>query len=196
MKKNKKYQVDGYVKPGFENVMKQFESLYSRGFDKQSQCCIYVGNEIVLDVCGKADQPAYTADTLSCVFSSGKNLAAVLIAMMVDQGKLDYNEPVAKYWPEFAQGGKAKVTLADVMRHEAGLDKLGKKVEINDTMTEAIKANKLGKMIEEEPYQEYPEGLERVYHTLTRDWITNEIFRRVDDKKRTMHEYMKEEVQG
>lgn len=64
----------------------------------------------------------YTPDTLAVIFSSGKMMGVVLIAVMVDQGLLDYNEKVAKYWPEFAQNGKENITVADVMRHESGLD--------------------------------------------------------------------------
>lgn len=58
---------------------------------------------------------------LQNVYSSGKNIEAVCIAMLVDKGLLNYDELVSSYWPEFGQFGKENVTLSDVLRHEAGI---------------------------------------------------------------------------
>ena len=58
------------------------------------------------------------------IFSAGKTIGAIMIAIMVDQGLLDYNEPVATYWPEFAKNGKEEILLKDVLCHDAGLVEL------------------------------------------------------------------------
>ena len=58
------------------------------------------------------------------IFSAGKTIGAIMIAIMVDQGLLDYNEPVVTYWPEFGKHGKDKVLLKDVLCHDAGLSDL------------------------------------------------------------------------
>ena len=50
-------------------------------------------------------------------------MAAIMMAIMRDKGHLNYNEKVATYWPEFAKHGKGEITVADVMRMEAGLEK-------------------------------------------------------------------------
>ena len=55
------------------------------------------------------------------MFSSGKSIAAIVTALMVDRGLLDYDEKVSTYWPEFAQNGKEDVKICDVLRHESGL---------------------------------------------------------------------------
>ena len=59
--------------------------------------------------------------TLTPVFSTTKAIAALLIARLVDQGRLAYDQPVAEVWPEFAEAGKAQVTVEQVMSHQEGL---------------------------------------------------------------------------
>jgi len=80
-----------------------------------------------------------------------------------------------------------------VLRHEGGLSNLCRPVEIEKITTEGLKSNYLGKIIEDTPGA-WPAGYERIYHAISRDWITNEIFRRVEPKKRTFDEYMREEL--
>ena len=77
------------------------------------------------------------------MFSAGKSVAAILIAIMVDQGHLQYDEPIASYWPAFAQNGKERIRLRDLMRHESGLAIIGPFSKEMFT-TEAIKANTIG----------------------------------------------------
>ena len=55
------------------------------------------------------------------IWSSGKTIAAILIAIMRDQGHIDYTQPVAQYWPEFAQNGKENILVEDILRHDSGL---------------------------------------------------------------------------
>ena len=114
------------------------------------------------------------------------------MAIMVDQGRIDYKEPVSTYWPEFSQNGKENITIQDVLRHEAGLYKLHESIRPEWTHAENIKKNKIGKIIESDRPQHLKE--KRVYHAVTKDWITNEIFRRVESQGRTMGEYWRQEI--
>ena len=112
---------------------------------------------------------------------------------MKDQGHLSYEEKVCTYWPEFAQNGKENITVADVMRHEAGMEKFEETMPYEWCLTENIKKNKIGEVIEKTtPF--FRKGCRRVYHGMTKDWITNEIFRRVEPQGRTMGEYFKQEL--
>jgi len=73
---------------------------------------------------GHADRKRTTplrADHLIAVFSSGKAVAALVVALAVERGQLDYDAPVSRYWPEFAAEGKADLTLAQCLSHQAGL---------------------------------------------------------------------------
>jgi hypothetical protein len=60
-------------------------------------------------------------DTLQVIFSSGKSLEAVAMAILVEQGHIKYDDPISKVWPEFSEGGKASVTLTELLRHEGGM---------------------------------------------------------------------------
>jgi hypothetical protein len=98
---------------------------------------------------------------------------------------LKHEAIISEYWPEFAQNGKEEITTSDVIRHEAGLHKLHKIVPQEDCTTEGILQNKIGHIIETDTAL-WPHGYNRVYHAISKDFITNEIFRRVDAKRRTM----------
>lgn len=106
---------------------------------------------------------------------------------------LNYEDTVAKHWPEFAQNGKENIKIEDVLRHDAGLFKFHQELKLEDTYTENIKNNAIGKVIETDTPL-WAEDSKRMYHAVNRDWITNEIFRRVDPKGRTMDEYKREEL--
>ena len=188
-----KHNIKGFVKNGYEPVLEMFESLFEGGYDKNSQLSVYVGEENVIELCGSADDSKYNEDTMGIIFSNGKSIAAIILSLMVEKGLLDYNKPVADYWPEFAQNGKDKILVADVMRHEAGLHRFHKLVKLEDCFTENIKKNSIGSIIETDTSIKSP-GIGRHYHAVTRDWITNEIFRRVEPQGRTFDEYWRQEL--
>ena len=139
---------------------------------------------------------------LQCIFSSGKSVAAIVVAQYVEQGLLEYNEKVHKYWPQFAQNGKENVSLADVLRHESGLAWLDHTFDKEDFLTENIKSNLPGTFFEK-AFPHFPStgGLKeaetnREYHYVTRGCILNEIIRRVDPKGRTIGEIIREVIKG
>ena len=51
------------------------------------------------------------------IFSSGKSVAAIVMAMQVDRGLISYTDEVSKHWPDFAKNGKSEITIADVLRY-------------------------------------------------------------------------------
>lgn len=93
--------------------------------------CVYVGEEEVIDITmndrktkEEKEAPEIKVDTLTTIFSSGKSVASILMAIMVDQGHLNYEDPVVKYWPEFGNKDKSNIKVEDILRHEGGLEKL------------------------------------------------------------------------
>ena len=86
------YQVEGSVAPGYETVRQMFEDNFKSGSEENSQLCVYVDGEVVVDLWGStavsvaASQHSFTADTVTNVFSSTKSLTAICIAMLVDRG--------------------------------------------------------------------------------------------------------------
>ena len=113
--------------------------------------------------------------------------------MAKDRGLLDYADKIAKHWPKFGQEGKEDITIADLMRHECGLPVLIPPPSANDIQTDSIKNNVLGELIENHKPNWPAEG-RRQYHAITRGWIANEIFRRADPQKRTMGEFLDQEI--
>jgi len=90
--------------------------------------CIYLDGQPVVDVwTGWSDRRGtrpWTADTGAMVFSATKGMASTVIHRLADRGLVDYDAPVARYWPAFAAKGKGNVTVRDLMRHRAGLSQL------------------------------------------------------------------------
>lgn len=128
------------------------------------------------------------------MFSSGKNLGAMCMAFLHDQGLLNFDEKVAVYWPEFAQNGKENYTVADVCRHDSNMSKLDKVLTYEDIQTENIKKNVVGAIIEKQAPHIFSHGGKRIYHSNTKDLILNEIFRRIEPEGRTMGEYFQQVI--
>ena len=92
----------------------------------------------------------YDESSVQNIFSSGKALASVAIAMLVDRGRVGYETKLVEFWPEYGQNGKEETTVAMVLRHEAGLRNLKRNVPLQELYPEYIKSSGgLSKIIEE-----------------------------------------------
>ena len=198
MNKNdkKSCSVEGTVAPGFEAVQRLYERNMALMAEKNTQLCVYHKGEKVVDLwSSKTHDSNFSADSLVNVFSSGKSLEAIAMASLVSKGLLDYDAKITHYWPEFGAHGKDGVTIADLMRHEAGLANFDTSIDMEDLLTHNIKTNSIGRIIEDHK-QRFPAGAEtkREYHAVTRGWIVNEVFRRIDPAGRTIGEYLREDI--
>ena len=107
----------GAVAPGFENVQKMFEQNVRSGQELQAQLCVYVGGRQVVDLWGSSSPgDGFSGDSLINSFSSSKSLTCIAMARLVEMGLLSYDQPISKYWPEFAANGKSQITVAQLMR--------------------------------------------------------------------------------
>jgi CubicO group peptidase (beta-lactamase class C family) len=104
-----------------ELLLQQIE----RGDHIGVQVCAYQGGEPIVDTwagtVGPGDDRPVQPDSLFCSFSTTKGVAATALHILADRGLIEYDAPVAKYWPEFARNGKERVTVAQAMSHQAGL---------------------------------------------------------------------------
>ena len=154
---------------------------------------------MVVDLCGRQTTcDNFNADSLVNVFSSTKSLTAICVATLVEKGLLNYSDKISHHWPEFGNGDATKevLTVADVLRHRAGLAVFHETLKLVDLLRENIKKNAVGRIVEKEPIIFPPGNSKTQYHDLTRGWILNEIFRRVDPAGRTIGECLAEEVAG
>ncbi|MHA3892819.1 serine hydrolase domain-containing protein [Acinetobacter sp. GXMZU3951] len=127
-------QYKGEVDPAFLDLAKQFSRLQDARKDLGGAgLCVYFQGKKVVDIyVGKKSATEHWGqDTLSVCYSTGKGVLATLAHVLVSQGLLDYDTPVADYWPEFAQNEKSQITLAHLLSHQSGL------FDIRHTVNEA-----------------------------------------------------------
>lgn len=189
-------RIEGTVAPGFEPVRQLYEHKMRTLAEKCTQLCVYHKGEKVVDLWASVnDEPGFSADSLVNVFSSGKSLESIAIASLVGKGLINYSARITDYWPEFGANGKGDLTVAELMRHEAGLATFNRPMNPDDLLTENIKQNKVGQIIEGHA-QAFRQGEanRREYHAVTRGWIVNEVFRRVDPAGRTIGEFLREDI--
>ena len=86
------------------------------------------------------EEPDFSADSLVNVFSSGKSLEAIAMASLVGRGLISYDARITDYWPEFGANGKGELTVAELMRHEAGLAVFKVSIEPEDLLDRKYKA--------------------------------------------------------
>jgi CubicO group peptidase (beta-lactamase class C family) len=116
---NNSSHVYGHTAQGWENIRTVFEQNLIDGLDIGASLCIYYRGKCVVDLCGgwkdaqKKEEP-YTPDTLQLVYSTSKGITSAAIALCVERGWLDYDAPVAQYWPEFAANGKQVEIIYDI----------------------------------------------------------------------------------
>lgn len=189
-------QIHGQVENGFDAVRQRFEQSMQTLLERQAQLCVYVDGQQVVDLwAAPASDNDFNADSLVNIFSSGKSLESIALADLAGQGMLDFHAPIATYWPEYAQRDKGYITVADLMRHEAGMAALEVSLDPQTLLTENIKANAVGEILQNHPAKFRRDGNPREYHAVSRGWLANEIFRRVDDQGRTLGEYLRQAVQ-
>lgn len=182
--------VEGLAPDRFAPVLAAFRENFAEGEELGARFAVAVEGEIVLDLyAGHADRARtrpFGPDTLTPVFSSTKAMAALLLARLVDEGRLDYDQPVAGLWPEFGQAGKAEATVAQALSHQCGLVGFPDPIDPDLWYDWNAICAKLAAMA---PL--WPIGTASGYHPTTFGYIAGEIFRRVDG--RTMGRALRED---
>ena len=185
--------MEGRVKPGFEAVRETFIENFTRRRELGGGCCAYYRGEKVVDLWGgvrdkQTDEP-WERDTMVVVHSATKGLAAMTLAVAHSRGWLDYEERVCKYWPEFAQQGKEKITVRQLLAHQAGL------FAINEPVDRGIVADldRLAMVLARQKPAWEP-GTRQGYHGLTLGFYEGELLRRVDPKHRSLGKFFEDEI--
>jgi len=185
--------ISGFVKPGFEAVRKAFIENFERRHELGAACCIYQQGEKVVDLWGgvrdKATSEPWEENTMVLVASATKGLAAMVMALGESRGLFDYDERIAKYWPEFAQQDKDKITIRQLLAHQAGLFALDERV---DTKVEADLDRLALILARQRPTWE--PGTHQAYHAITLGFYESELLRRVDPKHRSLGRFFQEEI--
>ena len=126
-------------------------------------------------------------NTLINVFSVTKGITAICVSKLIDEGKLDYNQKVSYYWPEYGCNGKEDTIVSDFLCHRAGMFGFQNGMPKGSWQNWQNFVNHLEAQT---PYN--APGSSQGYHALTYGWLVGELFRRVDG--RTVGEYFQEEI--
>ncbi|MDB2437464.1 beta-lactamase family protein [Hellea sp.] len=185
---------DIFTASGLEPVAEAFKANFDNDLEHGAQFCVYRDGELLIDLKGgwsdrKKTEPVKD-DTLFSVFSSGKAVAALVIAHLADLDRLGYNQLVSTLWPEFAAHGKGEMSVAQVMSHQAGLSGITNPdwspedwYDWDKTCTE---------LAAQEPI--FPPGSASGYHPVTFGFLAGEIARRADKDMRSLGRILREDL--
>jgi CubicO group peptidase (beta-lactamase class C family) len=185
--------VHGYVSPGFETVRQAFAESFSRRRELGGACCIYLHGEKVVDLWGgvrdKNTGEPWEQDTMVLVWSASKGLAAMPLALAHSRGWLDYDERVAAYWPEFAQQGKHRITVRQLLAHQAGLFAFNEPVDARAVAD----LDRLAVILARQKPAWEP-GTRQAYHAVSLGFYEGELMRRIDPRHRSLGQFFQDEI--
>lgn len=183
--------ITGFTAAGFEPVRDAFAQNFSDGLEQGAGFAAFLGDELVVDLRGgfadRADETPWAENTLCPVYSTTKPVAALVIATLVERGKLDYDARVAEYWPEFAANGKGAYTVAEALSHQAGVPGFVDPIDPALWLDPPALSAELAKI---KPLWGRGEG--SGYHPLTWGYIAGELVRRVS--KRSLGTILREDI--
>ncbi|MET1080930.1 MAG: serine hydrolase domain-containing protein [Pseudomonas sp.] len=173
--------IQGFFDLKFEALKDAFAALFDNSQERGAALCVQIGGETVVDLwAGTTDkdgQETWHSDTLLNLFSCTKTFTAVTALQLVGEGKLQLDAPVADIWPEFAAAGKERISLRQLLCHQAGLPALRELLPAEalydwSAMTTALAA--------EAPWWTPGEG--QGYAPITYGWLVGELLRRVEGR--------------
>jgi CubicO group peptidase (beta-lactamase class C family) len=174
-----------------ESVRSALESLVDDGSEIGAQVAAYLDGDLAVDAwAGSTDESnkrPVDGDSLFTGFSISKGITATCIHILADRGLVDYDAPIARYWPEFAARGKGRATVRHALTHRVGIPQDPPGFDLAtagdwDAICRAI--------ADLEPLWE--PGTRIGYHPLTYGWMLGEVVRRVDG--RPIAEFLQDEV--
>lgn len=185
--------IGGDVDEGYGKVADAFRANFAAGREVGAAVAVYRDGAKVVDLWGGYRDGNCTApwrrDTMVNMFSTTKGVAALAVAVAVSRGLFGYDDKVADHWPEFAQAGKADVTVRQLLAHQAGLCTLSPVPTVQDVADPA----KLSVILAAQKPAWSP-GTRHGYHAITLGWYESELIRRTDPAGRTLGRFFADEI--
>ena len=172
--------VNGTVSPGFEKVRAVFEENWEDIEVGASYSVVYKGERVVDLWGGWQDRDCtkpWEKDTLVNVYSTTKGMGSLAIAILAEEGLLEYDALVTDYWPEFGAEGKDRVTVAQLLSHQAGVCGVSEKITAEDLYDWE---KMVGLLAAQKPHWE--PGTNVGYHAITWGYLPGELVRRITGK--------------
>lgn len=181
--------ISGTFEPRFLPVRNAFAAAFDGRPRMGAALAVHHQGELVVDLWGgvadaRTSLP-WTSGTSTVVFSCSKGVMSILVARLVEAGRLEYDAPLTDIWPEFGACGKDTITVGDALAHRAGVSAPRRGVDL----ARALDWEQMtGLLAEQEPLWEPGSGY--AYHALTHGWLSGEIIRRVTGQ--TPGEFLRE----
>lgn len=185
--------IHGECDPRFRAVRDTFLENFRDRDEVGAAVAVTVDGRVVADLWGGfADQSRtqpWERDTIANVYSTTKGMTAICAHRLVEEGRLELDAPVARYWPEFAQGGKEEIPVRWLLCHRSGLPAVKAPLPNEalydwTAMTDALAA--------QEPW--WTPGTQHGYHAVTYGWLVGEVVRRITGK--SLGTYFRETIAG
>lgn len=186
-------EISGFCDPKFVAMKDILSRSIDSGDDLGASVAVTVNGKFVVDLWGGWADPEkktpWNENTITNVWSTTKTMAAMCALVLFDRGLLDFDAPVAKYWPEFAANGKDKVLVRHIMSHTSGVSGWAQPVEFDDILdwkksTDILAAQALW----------WEPGTASGYHAMNQGHLIGEVVRRVTGK--SLGTFFKEEIAG
>ncbi len=173
--------IHGQCDPSFHKVQEAFEINFVEGDELGAACAVYANGIKTVDIWGghtdRCRSIPWREDTMVGFYSAGKPLAALCVLLLIDAGYLELDGPVCRWWPEFAASGKERITVRQILCHQAGLPAIRKRLT-NEAMFDwqpLVEA-----LAEQTPWP--LSGAKHAYQTNTYGFLVGELVRRVSGK--------------
>lgn len=185
--------IQGTYDSKFEAVAEQFAKNFEEHNELGASCAVTIEGETVVDLWGgcaeEGTNRAWEKDTVSIIWSATKGATALCAHMLVSRGLLDLDAPVSKYWPDFAQNSKDRITTRMLLNHQAGLAAIAEPLKDGafydwDYMVKAIEHQK--------PW--FTPQSKHGYQGLTFGWLVGEVVKRISGK--SLGNFFRDEVAG
>ncbi|MEV4335364.1 serine hydrolase domain-containing protein [Streptomyces sp. NPDC049597] len=177
--------IHGVTADGYEAVRDAFTANFTQRGERGAAVAVFHDGRLVVDLWGgtaDADAPEgggrpWTRDTVQNLRSATKGVAATVVLLLADRGLIDVDAPLCEYWPEFAAGGKERITTRQLLSHQAGL------AALENPLTWAQAQDRItgpAAVAAQRPLWE--PGTAHGYHAQTFSWLLGELVRRVDGR--------------
>jgi len=190
---NDRFPIAGSVAPEFDLVREEFLRNFRQRGEQGAACAVFHRGMKVVDLwggyqCHESKTP-WNDQTMSVAFSVTKGMAAAAMAVAHSQGLFDLDQPIAEYWPEFSRHGKDRITVRQLLAHQAGL------ITVEPSLNSEILADhdQMADILADQKPQ-WPVGTRHGYHTLTLGWFQNELIRRTDPQRRSLGQFFNDEI--
>lgn len=184
--------IDGTCDPALAAVARVFEENFDRRGEVGAAVCIWRDGKKLVDLWGGIADPttgtAWRRDTIVNTQSVYKSLAALCVHLLIERGTIDIDQPVARYWPGFAQAGKAAVTVRQMLGGTAGL--LYADSALPDSL---LDWDAMIAAIERQP-PEWQPGTQGAYHSMSAIFLFGHLVRMADG--RTLQRFFADEIAG